>query len=46
MKYAVESQKVPMSKIWKYVDNQKLTNSTAMAEAFNEHFSTIGCIAN
>ena len=25
------------------IDNQKLTNSAAMAEAFNEHFSTIGC---
>ena len=25
------------------IDNQKLTNSTAMAEAFNEYFSTIGC---
>ena len=25
------------------IDNQKLTNSAAMAEAFNKHFSTIGC---
>ena len=25
------------------IDDQKLTDSAAMAEAFNEHFSTIGC---